>query len=273
MSNPRGPGGDRGIGGDFELGGGIPSLVGVHGRDGRIRPPHPSGPEDVFGGIRPDPSVGPGGDDGYGDGDEKASSGSGGGDGYGDGRGIRPYPTVGPGDGNGMGGGFGRGGGSGRPDPSGGSGGGDGLGDGDEKYSDLGDERKLLLDNLSENINEDNLKEHFGKYGEIEDVFVSIDPFTQKCGGFGSITFRSKAIVETVMASSPHLLDGSKIVVSRDQEDRNVTGPDGGNVVEDHYAPHKRPWRRGRGRGRGSRGGSDSGRGVHRGRGYREATQ
>ncbi|XP_035664931.1 RNA-binding protein 3-like [Branchiostoma floridae] len=209
----------------------------------------------------------------------QASSGSGGGDGFGDGRGIgggfgRPYPTVGPGDGNGMGGGFGRGGGSGRPDPSVGSGGGDGFGDGDEKYSDLGDERKLLLDNLSENINEDNLKEHFGKYGEIEDVFVSIDPFTQKCGGFGSITFRSKAIVETVMASSPHLLDGSKIVVSRDQEDRNVTGPDGGNVVEDRYAPHRRP--RDRGRGGGSRGG---GRGDHRGRrrgrgrDYREATQ
>ena len=45
--------------------------------------------------------------------------------------------------------------------------------------------------------NEEIIKEAFGKYGEVEDVFLPKDRETNKPRGFGFITFRERADAES----------------------------------------------------------------------------
>ena len=48
-------------------------------------------------------------------------------------------------------------------------------------------------------------------YGEVVDCVVVMNPSTGKSRGFGFVTFKDPACVETVQAAGPHLLDGKQI--------------------------------------------------------------
>jgi len=61
--------------------------------------------------------------------------------------------------------------------------------------------KKLFVGNIDWNATEDDLKNHFASYGEIEEAIIITDKFTNRSKGFGFVTFTSdedgdKAVAE-----------------------------------------------------------------------------
>lgn len=73
------------------------------------------------------------------------------------------------------------------------------------------DHRKLFAGGLSWETNAEQLKEYFGKYGEIESVNLKTDPNTGKSRGFAFILFKSTEGVDAVLAAGEHNLNNRKI--------------------------------------------------------------
>ncbi|KAI8493553.1 heteroproteinous nuclear ribonucleoprotein [Branchiostoma belcheri] len=84
-------------------------------------------------------------------------------------------------------------------------------------------QRKLFIGGLSYETNEDGLKAHFGQHGEIVDVVVMRDPNSRRSRGFGFVTFKRAYMVDEVMKSRPHKLDGREVEPKRavSREDSN----------------------------------------------------
>ena len=113
---------------------------------------------------------------------------------------------------------------------------------------------KLYVGNLSFKTTEDDLRNHFGQYGSVTDVYVAMDRMTGRPRGFAFVTMgtpeESKVAAEKVNGTE---LGGRQLTVNeaRPKEDRAPGGFGGG----------------GGGGGRGFGGGG--GRGGDRGRGER----
>ena len=52
---------------------------------------------------------------------------------------------------------------------------------------------------------------YFSRYGEVVDCVVMKNPVTGKSRGFGFVTFKDPACVETVLSSGPHVLDDRQV--------------------------------------------------------------
>ena len=70
---------------------------------------------------------------------------------------------------------------------------------------------KLFVGGLSWQTTVEKLKEYFGQFGDITDVYLLKDPLTQRNRGFGFITFSNQDALGRVAAVPSHILDGKKI--------------------------------------------------------------
>lgn len=59
---------------------------------------------------------------------------------------------------------------------------------------------KLFVGNLAWEVEFQDLKDAFGKYGEITDAFVATDKFSGRSRGFGFVTFAEEADAEKAKA-------------------------------------------------------------------------
>lgn len=55
------------------------------------------------------------------------------------------------------------------------------------------------------------LREHFGKFGEIESVNVKTDPQTGRSRGFAFIVYTSSDAIEKVTAAGEHVINNKKV--------------------------------------------------------------
>ena len=55
---------------------------------------------------------------------------------------------------------------------------------------DDGEGRKVFVGGIPFGVENDAIREEFGKYGEIEDVYLPMDRDTGKLRGFGFVTFK-----------------------------------------------------------------------------------
>lgn len=86
------------------------------------------------------------------------------------------------------------------------------------------EEVKLYVGNLQYATNEDRLREEFGKYGEITDVFLPSDRITGRPRGFGFVTFSTRdAAEEAIKNLDKKELDGRVIMVNHPRP-RGETG-------------------------------------------------
>jgi len=76
-------------------------------------------------------------------------------------------------------------------------------------------QRKMFIGGLSFDTTNESLKGYFSKYGEIQDSIVMIDTKTSKSRGFGFVTFSQVSMVDEVMETRPHKLDGREITPRR----------------------------------------------------------
>ncbi|XP_011212894.1 PREDICTED: RNA-binding protein squid isoform X1 [Bactrocera latifrons] len=73
------------------------------------------------------------------------------------------------------------------------------------------DDRKLFVGGLSWETSEKELREHFGKYGEIESINVKTDPQTGRSRGFAFIVFTSTEAIDKVHAAGEHIINNKKV--------------------------------------------------------------
>jgi squid-like protein len=73
------------------------------------------------------------------------------------------------------------------------------------------DKRKLFVGGLSWDTKENDLKEYFAKFGEVEGLTYKTDAFTGRPRGFAFIIFADIATVEAVLAHGDHVINGKKV--------------------------------------------------------------
>jgi RNA recognition motif-containing protein len=90
---------------------------------------------------------------------------------------------------------------------------------------------KLFVGNLSFTMNEADLQETFGAYGEITDITIPLDRDTKKSKGFGFITFKGADSAQNALKN----LDGKefggrnlRISIANSKEERGGSGGGGG---------------------------------------------
>lgn len=85
---------------------------------------------------------------------------------------------------------------------------------------------KIYVGNLSYNTSEDELRDYFSQYGNIEDIKLIIDFNTGRSKGFGFITFGSNQDCENAIAANGVELGGRKLKVNIARDDnRGTRGP------------------------------------------------
>lgn len=60
--------------------------------------------------------------------------------------------------------------------------------------------KRIFVGNLPWAVTLDQLKEIFGKYGEIEDAIIMANKYTGKSRGFGFVTFKEESSAEKAIA-------------------------------------------------------------------------
>lgn len=73
------------------------------------------------------------------------------------------------------------------------------------------DERKLFVGGLSRSTTENDLRDHFGKFGEIESVSVKMDPYTGISRGFAFMVFTNPKTIDKLLASGEHYINKRKV--------------------------------------------------------------
>ena len=75
-------------------------------------------------------------------------------------------------------------------------------------------ERTIFVTSFKRPITEDNLREHFAQFGEIESFTWALTKITKRSRGFAHITYKSEDDVENVLRQ-PHVLGGRHLVVQK----------------------------------------------------------
>lgn len=69
----------------------------------------------------------------------------------------------------------------------------------------------MFVGGLTRDTTADMLKGYFSYFGRIVHAVVMTNPETQKSRGFGFVAFERPEIVDRVLSSGPHFLDGKQI--------------------------------------------------------------
>lgn len=78
--------------------------------------------------------------------------------------------------------------------------------------------KKIYVGNISFDTTEDDLKNEFLEYGDIEDVKIIIDHQTNRSKGFGFITFSTPEAMEASLAKNGAEVQGRKLRVNQAEE-------------------------------------------------------
>ncbi|KAG8039139.1 hypothetical protein G9C98_003446 [Cotesia typhae] len=75
----------------------------------------------------------------------------------------------------------------------------------------MDDERKLFIGGLSRHTTDKELREHFGKFGEIESITVKMDQHTGISRGFAFMVFTNPKTIDKLLASGEHYINKRKV--------------------------------------------------------------
>merc|ERR1719400_718997 len=77
------------------------------------------------------------------------------------------------------------------------------------------DDRKLFVGGLSWETGEPQLKEYFGKFGEVEAVNLKINPQTGRSRCFAFVIFKESTSVKPVFDAGDHAINSKKVDVKQ----------------------------------------------------------
>jgi len=73
------------------------------------------------------------------------------------------------------------------------------------------DDRKLFVGGLGRSIGEAEIREYFGKFGEVESVNIKLDQYTGQSRGFAFVTFKDAQVINELLSRSTHYIGNRKI--------------------------------------------------------------
>jgi len=82
----------------------------------------------------------------------------------------------------------------------------------DETYE---EDRKLFVGGLPQEVSQDDLKEYFGQFGEIESVKLKMDPMTGRSRGFAFLLYVEVDSIDKAADGTEHKLKGKSITVKK----------------------------------------------------------
>jgi len=88
---------------------------------------------------------------------------------------------------------------------------GDGHDSSSQDHSGKDEDRKLFVGGLSWATTDKELRDHFGKYGEIESITVKMDPQTGRSRGFAFLVFKTAENLDKVMNAGEHVINGKRV--------------------------------------------------------------
>ena len=74
------------------------------------------------------------------------------------------------------------------------------------------DDRKLFVGGLPQEASDEDVKEYFGQYGEIENVNLKMDPQTGRSRGFAFIVFKDNDALNAASAQEAHVIKVNSIL-------------------------------------------------------------
>jgi len=77
------------------------------------------------------------------------------------------------------------------------------------------DERKLFVGGLPQEAQDDDIKEYFGTYGEIESVNLKTDSMTGRSRGFAFVVFKDSSSLDACVAVEAHVIKGKKVACKK----------------------------------------------------------
>ena len=78
------------------------------------------------------------------------------------------------------------------------------------------DDRKLFVGGLPQEVSEEELKEHFGQFGDIESVNLKTDPNTGRSRGFCFVVYEGPDGLEVALGTeATHTLGGKTVRVEQ----------------------------------------------------------
>ena len=89
---------------------------------------------------------------------------------------------------------------------------------------------KVYVGNLAYSTTEDELRDYFAQFGNIEDIKLIIDFNTGRSKGFGFITFATAQDCENALAANGVELGGRKLKVNIARDDNRRTGGGAGGA-------------------------------------------
>lgn len=96
----------------------------------------------------------------------------------------------------------------------------------------LMNQAKIYVGNLSYGTSEDQLREFFGQYGQIDDIKLITDHQTGRSKGFGFITFTSDQEGQNALEANGIELDGRKLNVNTAKDNPRRGGAGGGRSFD-----------------------------------------
>ena len=75
------------------------------------------------------------------------------------------------------------------------------------------EDRKLFVGGLPQEVSQDDLKEYFGAYGEIESVKLKMDPMTGRSRGFAFLLYKDEESIDNAADIKDHKLKVFKLSI------------------------------------------------------------
>ena len=72
----------------------------------------------------------------------------------------------------------------------------------------------MFVGGIQHGTSENDLKEYFGKFGEVTEVVIMFDKITTRCRGFGFVTFDNEDCVDKCCDERYHIINSKRVSFS-----------------------------------------------------------
>ena len=77
------------------------------------------------------------------------------------------------------------------------------------------DDRKLFVGALPQEAGDDDIKEYFEQFGEIDNVNLKMDPMTGRSRGFAFVVFKDVGGIDSALQQQAHVVKGKKVTCKK----------------------------------------------------------
>ena len=76
----------------------------------------------------------------------------------------------------------------------------------DHVENDNEEDRKMFVGGLPQDVSQDDLKDYFGQFGELENVQIVMDPLTGRSRGFAFLIYKVEESMKKAIENKDHML-------------------------------------------------------------------